>query len=218
MKKLLCLILFAMPMIPSPSLEALPDIFVAYGKRNRDIKRTFIEALNTWKKKWKEEGMAVPQDTYMSFVFIPEGQEPDRWQDQYEYPEREKFTYTEYDLKKYSRNVRDMTSFMQEVLSEKEDRDFWYTEKITFQNDSEIRFVAHIKPKPVETKNCLKDGTIDKKIRTHPEYAGKHVICKAIHTGNLKFRVYKYETTNRNLTLQETEYWFQLFDYARIDI
>lgn len=217
MNKILSLILIACPMIFSQPLEAVPDIFVAFGKRNRDIKNIFSEALNTWKKKWKEEGMAVPQDTYMAFVFIPETQDGERLQDFVNYPEREKFTYTEYDLKKHSRDINDMTSFLRAVLSEQEDRHVSYTENIVFQNDSEIRFVAHIKPKPVETVIALKDGTTEKKVRVHPEYAGRHVICKAIHTGDLKFRAYKYEATNRDMSQEEKDYWFKMFDYARID-
>ncbi len=224
MKKLFCLLLLALPMTFFHPLEGgtglfdgFKDLYVSFSKRNRDIKNTIIDSISTWKKKWKEEEMAVPRDTYMSFAFIPENQEPYGWSIFNNYYERERFTYTEYDLQKHCRDIHDMPSFMREVLSEKEDRDSIYIKNIVSQNGSEIKFFSQVKPKPVEIKNCLKDGTIETKTQIHPEYAGRYTICKAINTGNFKFRVYKYETANRNISLEEREFWFQMFDYTKIE-
>jgi hypothetical protein len=95
--------------------------------------------------------------------------------------------------------IHDLNSLFEEAYSEKNELPKDGVENILFRSATEIRFETYLPT------------------RTMIWGPAKHVLGKIVQTGESEFIAYLYEIEGRNLSPEERNYWFQMFDYLRID-
>lgn len=224
MKIFLSIILSAF-MLSSIQLEAVPAIFVYHSKRNKKINAHFIKALNTGGRTWHEiEFSGYPDEKGMGFGFIPEGHDSEKWENRYDFTSQDFFGYREYNATDVGFKARDLFSFFDEVVSSKpclpDEKIYFYTENVLFKNENEIRVECYLKLKQQTGKVTVVDGENTRtNIRTtnYPENEGVTALWKIVRINDQKYAKYTYEAKHRVLSQEEKDYWFQMFDYAKID-